>query len=268
MRILLQLLITLLVCLPARGWEHLVTKDGTRIEGDVTQPEFVLKEPSGSEMVIPRYAIDHLESTGDEMTATLKDGTVLVGAFEGKLEIEDGLIKRRYVGSVIDSVEFDTYIPAESEGSYDSCPIRVSLSASNALTSASGAGSTAATGSVTCQGLRILHAAFTRRGDVAAGEDTTVTVRFTISTPAGPDQLAELALDLVQEDRVVATARKRFTLDEDEVSTVPLKLDIDAEGFRQAGPEPRFRVQLVTQDESQEVRRGGFFWWFTIPIQL
>ena len=267
MRTTLLALIAFTLAFPACGWELLTTKNGTRIEGDITQKEFLLEDPAGGDIVIPRAAIDRLESTGEMISATLKDGTVVAGHLKGVVEIEDGLIKRRYAGSDIEGVEFDTYIDIEKGETYHSCPIRLSLAASKVLLSDS-ATSTSLTGAVACNELRIANVAFSRRGDLSRGKDASVNARFSVSVPNGADQLAELSFDLVQDGQVLAATRKRLTIDEGEVNVVSLKLTVPGDRFDEKGAEPRFRVQLVNQDESSEVERGGFFWWFTIQVPL
>ena len=247
------------------AWERLVTKDGTVIEGDVTQSEFVLTDKSGGEVVIPRAAVDRFQAGDDGLTATLKDGTSLSGTLEEKLEIEDGPIKRRYPGADIEQVEFDRFIAVKSGKKYHSCPIRIDLDASPILLSdRRSVGATEL--AVNCNDLRILNIAFNRHGKMKSGRVVSVASRFTVSVPEGADQLAELSIELVQGETRIATARKRFTADEGEISTVSLTLYLQATGVTQPSPTPRFRVQLVSQDEDREVNRGGFFWWFTIQL--
>jgi len=268
MQLAFLLLATLALSLPCYGWEELTTRSGTTIEGDITQEEFLLNDPAGGEIVIPRAAIDRLEADGESMTATLKDGTTVAGGLKGTVQIEDGLIKRRYAGSDIERVVFDNYIDIQHGTQYHSCPIRLSLPAGEVLLSETSAHSTALTGAVTCGDLKIANIAFSRQGKLAAGRDASVTARFSVSVPSGSDQRANVLLEFVQADNVVARARKELTLDEDETNLVTLKLTVPADRFEENGPEPRFRVQLVNQDEDREVERGGFFWWFTVPIPL
>ena len=264
--VLLSFVISLIAC-PAFAWEVLVTKDGTRVEGDITQAEFVLDDPTGGEIIIPRAAIDHFESGNDMVTATLKDGTSVQGHLAGKVEIEDGPIRRRYEGADIQRIDFDNYIAVESGTSYHSCPIRLSLPAT-VLTSERPASSTSVTGAVKCHELRILNVAFSRSGNISKGKDGSVSARFMIQVPEGADQLAELSLDVLQDGELIGTDRERLGLDEGETNQVSLKVSIPGEKFRSDGPEPRFRIQLVSQDEDRDVERGGFFWWFTIPLPL
>jgi hypothetical protein len=93
-----------------------------------------------------------------------------------------------------------------------------------------------------------------------------VAAQFALSVPEGMDQLIELSLELVQGDASVATARKRVTADEGEVTILPLELSFASDKLSVTGEGPRFLVQLVSQDAGREVERGGFFWWFTIPL--
>lgn len=265
---LLIVLAALAFALPISAWERLLTKSGAEIEGDVRQEEFLFEDPSGGEIVIPRAAIARFENDGDRMNATLKDGTTVSGSLEGKIEIEDGLIRRRYDGSEIERIDFDNYISVERGETYHSCPIRIGLSARTALLDERSVGSTALTGSVTCNDLKIVNVAFTRNGSLARGKDATLTARFTVAVPEGPDQLAELSLDVVQGGEIVASAKKRLVIGEGELSVVPLKLSVPAAKLSATGPEPTFRIQLVTQDEDEEVERGGFFWWFTVAIPI
>lgn len=201
------------------------------------------------------------------MTAILKDGTSVTGQLVGKVEIEDGLIRRRYDGADIERVDFDNYIGVEGEKTYHSCPIRLTLPAAATLFFDPAVGSTALTGAVTCNDLKIVNVAFSRSGNLRSGKAGSVSARFTVAVPEGADQLAELSIELLQNELAVATARKRLTIDEGELSVIPLKLNIPAQRLV-AESEPVFRIQLVTQDATREVERGGFFWWFTIPLPL
>jgi hypothetical protein len=72
----------------------------------------------------------------------------------------------------------------------------------------------------------------------------------------------------LQDGELIGTNRERLSLDEGETNQVSLKVPIPGEKFRSDGPEPRFRIQLVSQDEDRDVERGGFFWWFTIPLPI
>jgi hypothetical protein len=116
--------------------------------------------------------------------------------------------------------------------------------------------------------LRIVNITFSRRGRIASGRDVAVSARFTISVPSGPDQLADLSLKLVQDDKIIGRAHKGLTLDEGELNKITLKLTAEGRKFDEGGPEPRFEIQLVNQDENRDVEQGGFFWWFTVPIPL
>jgi hypothetical protein len=267
MRLIVAAVIALAAPMTAHAWERLTTADGSQIEGDITQPEIVLTESTGGgEVVIPRAALERLRKVGDGLEALLKDGTVITGNLEEKLEIEDGLVRRRYMESDIESVEFDRYIDIQPGKKYHSCPIRIDLDASRAVLSESGADSTALPGAVNCRELRILSLAFTRKGRLRAGKQISVTVQVAISVPEGADQLMELSLELVQGDATIATVRKRLTVDEGEAAILPLTVDFASDRLDTAGSAPRFLVQLVSQDSSQKVERGGFFWWFTIPL--
>jgi len=266
MRLSLLLLATAIAAVPAHGWEHLVTRDGVQIEGDITQEEFILDDPSGGEIVIPRPAISQFTAEGDMVNATLKDGTVVSGHFAGKVEIEDGLIRRRYDGSDIQRIDFDLYIPLVKGESYHSCPIRFSIPALNVLIAEASASSTAVTDSVNCDDLKIANIAFTRHGKLKPGKNSSLTARVAVVIPEGADQLVDLSLHLAQGDVVLGKAQKRLVIDEGEVNIVPLKLAVQGDKHQESGPEPIFKVQLVNQDEEREVERGGVFWWFTIPL--
>ncbi|MEZ5312762.1 MAG: hypothetical protein R2862_03460 [Thermoanaerobaculia bacterium] len=95
----------------------------------MTQAEFILMDETGGEIVVPRAALSRLEATENGHKALIKDGTSVEGELQGKFEIADGMIKRRFAPEDISSVEFDRYIVPAPGKQYRSCPIRVELDA-------------------------------------------------------------------------------------------------------------------------------------------
>lgn len=269
MRILIIILTVLGHAFPLSAWELLLTKDGTEIEGDVTQPEFLFRDQSGGEFVIPRAAVESFEAAEEGLIkAVLKDGTNVVGLLEGKLEIGDGLIRRRYAGSDIKHVYFDQFIVIRREEKYHSCPIRIELDASVILFGESSVASTALPSLVECEGFRIGHIAFSRKGRVKAGKDISIDANVALDAPDGEDQLVNLSIQLLQGATVIAKGKSKFTVASGKVSVVPLAIRFPGQKLDVGGPEARFHVQVVSQDASREVERGGVFWWFTIPLGL
>lgn len=249
----------------AHAWERLVTQQGIVVDGDVTQQEFILTDPEGGEVAIPRAAIDRFEAGPEGLKAFIKDGTVVTGTLQGKLEIEDGMIKRRFSGPDIKRVDFDQFIAPEKGKQYDSCPIRVDIDAGTTLFG-DGQEMTSKPRVVACKEMRIANLSLRRNGGLKPGKPATLEVDLVLSIPPGEDQLADVSIRLVQGEMVLAKARKRLTVDEGENATVKLTLTFPGEKIDLSGPAPRLLLQLVSQDAEREIERGGVFWWFTVPI--
>lgn len=266
MRVMSIVWMILACALPAAGWERLITQQGVEIEGDVTQPEFVLIDPSGGEVAIPRAAVVRFEASPEGLKAFIKDGAVVTGALQGKFEIEDGLIKRRYLGTDIKQVDFDRFIVVEKGKKYRSCPIRMDIDLSTVLLGEVLGTKTAKSREIDCKELRVASLSFNRSGKIKPNRTTNLETEITISIPAGEDQLVDLSLQLTQQEMVITKAHKRLTVNEGGNSVVTLVLSFSGEKLDLAGPAPHLLLQLVSQDAEREVERGGYFWWFTIPI--
>ncbi|HXU33898.1 MAG TPA: hypothetical protein VN851_25280 [Thermoanaerobaculia bacterium] len=119
---------------------------------------------------------------------------------------------------------------------------------------------------IDCKELRIASISFTRNGKIKPHRTTNLETEITLSIPAGEDQLVDLSLQLTQKETVLTKVHKRLTVNEGENSLVTLVLSFSGEKLDLAGPAPHLLLQLVSQDAEREIERGGFFWWFTIPI--
>lgn len=250
----------------ARAWELLVTTQGADVSGDVSQNEFVFTDAAGSEFVVPRAAASRFDAEEGGLRVLIKDGTIVRGTLQGKLEIEDGMIKRRFAGEEILRVEFDRFIAPEPGKSYDSCPIRIEYPASPALYNSDRVSRPPGGGRVTCQGGRIVSVTFRRNKDLKPGKEFQVSADFIVDIPNGNDQLVDLRLQLMQGERLVLARNARWQADEGKTDTKTITLALNADMIDPAGPPPKFQVQMVRQDAEVEVQKGGFFWWFTIPL--
>jgi hypothetical protein len=268
MRSLGLFLVLLAVALPLGAWERLVTRQGAEVQGDITQQEFVFIDPAGGEVAIPRAAIVKIEADPTGLRATVKDGTVVTGELVGKIEIEDGLVRRRYASGDLESVEFDRYILVEKGKQYSSCPIRIDIPAGALLLEDDGETTTTSTRAVNCEELRVAHVRLTKQGKLKPGKNLTITADVMLTVPAGEDQLVDLAGQLMQGDNVLAQPHQRLIVDEGKSTVVPLKFYLRPDQLTEGGPPLRFLLQVVNQDESRQVEKGGFFWWFTIPVPL
>jgi hypothetical protein len=265
MRFPVFLAASLVFCSPATAWERLTTQNDSVIEGEINQAEFVLIDASGGEVVVPRAAISRFEATPEGLKARIKDGTEVVGALQGKLEIGDGLIRRRYSGQDIKSVDFDRFIEVTPGKEYLSCPIRVELEVGDLLGEKRGI-TTSLLRAVSCNNLRIATFALTADGEIKANKNASVDAQFILTVPEGEDQLVDLSAQLLQGDKVVARSGKRLQANAGGNHTAEFVLSFPGHLVDRAGPAPRLRLQLVSQDAKKKVERGGFFWWFTIPI--
>ncbi len=263
---LLCLIVFALVSAPAVAWERLTTLQGTVVEGDVTQQEFVLIDTTGGEVAVPRSAIERFEASSDGLIAFIKDGTSVAGTLQGKLEIGDGLIKRRYSGTELKRVEFDRFIDVQKGKEYDSCPVRVDIDARFALFGDGLQTRTAKPRAVTCKNMRIATVDLSLNRKIKPGKTSTLHTELVISIPPGEDQLIDVSIRLEQNEILVAKAHKRLTADEGENRIVALDLTFSGEKLDPSGTAPRLLFQLVSQDAEREVEKGGFFWWFAIPI--
>src|SRR5262245_23373064 len=207
---------------PIAAWERLVTQKGVEIEGDVTQQEFVLIDATGGEVAIPRAAVERFEASPEGIKAYIKDGAVVSGTLQGKFEIEDGLIKRRYLGTEIKQVDFDRFIVVEKGKKYRSCPIRVDIDLSTVLLGDLLETKTAKSREIDCEELRVASISFSRSGKIKPKRTTNLETELTLSIPAGQDQLIDLSLQLTQKDAVIAKAHKRLTANEGENTIVTL----------------------------------------------
>lgn len=266
MRVLSTLCLILSFALPAAGWERLLTTQGVEVEGDVTQQEFILVDASGGEVVVPRAAVERFEASAEGLKVFIKDGTVVTGTLQGKFEIEDGLIKRRYLGTDIQKVDFDRYIVVEKGKKYRSCPLRMDIDLSTVLIGDILGMKTTKSREIDCKELRILSISFTRNGKIKPNRTTNLETELILSLPAGEDQLIDLSLQLTQNEKVLTKTHKRLTANEGENSVVTLVLSFSGEKLDLTGPAPHLLLQLVSQDAEREVERGGVFWWFTLPI--
>jgi hypothetical protein len=266
MRFIATFAVILGMTCPVQAWEKLITQQGIEIQGDITQQEFVLLDEGGGEVAIPRAAIVRFEATPTGLRAMIKDGTVVVGKLQGKIEIEDGLIRRRYPTEDIKSIDFDQYIVVEKGKKYESCPIRVDLDA-GVLLLADGSGTTSARASaVECKALRIASMALNPKGKIKPGKPAMIAADLILVVPEGEDQLIDVSGQLLQGDAVLAKAHKRLTANEGENVNASLALNFPGDKLERSGPPPHLLLQVVSQDSSKQVEKGGFFWWFTIPI--
>jgi hypothetical protein len=250
---------------PVQAWEKLVTQQGAEIQGDVTQQEFVLTDGAGGEVAIPRAAIVRFEAVPEGLKAVIKDGTVVVGTLQGKLEIEDGLLRRRYVGTDIKSIDFDQYIVVEKGKQYDSCPIRIEVDAAVLLLDGSGATNTK-TRAVGCKELRVASLTLSPKGKIKPGKQAMVAADLILVVPEGEDQLVDVSGLLLQGETLLAKTHKRLTANEGENVDASLALNFPGDKLDRSGPPPRLLLQVVSQEASKKVEKGGFFWWFTFPI--
>jgi len=208
-----------------------------------------------------------LEATESGIKAFIKDGSTLQGQLQGKFEIEDGLIKRRFEPSDLKVVEFDRFIAVEPRKQYRSCPIRVEINAKPILLDEKIAISSGLSRNVDCNEIRVNTVALKRDGKVAPGSFVSLAATLGISVPQGHDQLIDLMVQIVQGDKVIATTRRRVNADEGKSFTWKEGiLRFPGQAIDPSGPAPKFRLQLVSQDSDRPVERGGIFWWFTIPI--
>lgn len=250
----------------AHAWERVALRGGAEIEGQIEQESFALKDRSGGEILVPRAALSSFEVTPAGLKAKTKDGKVITGSLVGSVEIEDGQISRRYSPAEIQHVDFDRYIPLPSGRStgYESCPIRVELTAGGLFTET---GRTIHIGQnlpVTCQGLQILSVDLAPETTIRAGKPAVVTAAFFIRVPPGEDQRMDLSARLTQGGDLVCESHEQRVIDEGKRVHARLRLEFPGERLARAGPTPRLLVQLVTQDESRETPNGGWFWWYTV----
>lgn len=253
---------------PAAAWERLVTMQGTEIEGDVSQQEFVLIDKSGGEVAIPRAALLRIETGHDGLRALIKDGTIVEGTLQGKFEIEDGMIKRRYSAEEIRSVDFDLYIAPATGKQYQSCPIRVQIDLHELLRGKGGVQGAGSLSSVSCSDLRMSLGALSTDGKVKPGKISTLTAKITVAIPSGEDQRLDFQLRLMQGENLLGKAHQVVVGDEGEFSATAIPVKFPGASYDPAGPNPRLLVQLVSQDQKQKVEKGSYFWWFTLPIPI
>lgn len=274
-RLMLGCLILALTEGTALGWELLTLRDGTVAEGDIVQEQFVLREASGSEVLIPRAAILELSNAGSDgapfeagvLEARIKDGTLVRGVLKEPVEIQDGMVSRRYDPADVSSIRFDQFVDPDQRKAFTTCPIRFELDAKGTLFESAAPAENYKTSRVKCNDLTIRSATFDRKGKFRPDKPVTVAAAFQVWVPEGTDQWADLSLQVVQNGKVLARKSLRTGLDEGEISRLNLLLDIPAGRLDPAGPPPTFRVQLVNQD-SKEVEKGTYFWWFTISLPL
>ena len=253
---------------PAAAWERLVTVTGSEIEGDVSQQEFVLIDKDGGEVAIPRAALLRFEAGGDGLRALIKDGTTVEGTLQGKFEIGDGLVKRRYAATDIRTVEFDRYIEPEAGKKYHSCPIRVQLDLYHLLTGKGGVQNAGGLSSVSCNEMRMSLGELSMDGKLKTGKVSTLTAKITVAVPPGEDQRLDFQLTLMQGDTTLSKRHAVVIGDEGEFVATSVPMKFAGASYDAAGPEPRLLVQLVSQDEKKKVEKGSYFWWFTFPIPV
>ena len=256
-------------CAPSvPAWELLVTRDGAEIEGNIGQAEFIMVDQQGIETAIPRSSISRFDSDGSLVRAQIKDGSTVAGILQSKVEIEDGMVKRRFSMSDLRSVEFDRFISVNLAKSYSACPIRVELDAGKFFFGKSRTWPSTQSRGVKCDDMRVPLVSFSRSGDLGSKKSTKVEADVQVVVPPGEDQLVDVLLLLVQGESVIAKTGFRGKEDEGETSSVKLSLAIPPGKIDPNGPEPKFRMQVVAQDAGAKVEKGGFFWWFTFPIHL
>ncbi|MEO8196606.1 MAG: hypothetical protein ABI689_07780 [Thermoanaerobaculia bacterium] len=250
------------------AWERLVTVQGSEIEGDVSQQEFVLIDKSGGEVAIPRAALLRFEAGEDGLRALIKDGTTVEGTLQGKFEIGDGLIKRRYSADEIQTVEFDRYIEPQTGKQYQSCPIRVQLELHQLLNGKGGRQGAGGLSSVSCNEMRMSLGELSVDGKVKPGKTSTMTAKITVAVPPGEDQRLDFQLTLMQGEAALSKRHQVVVGDEGEFVATTVAMKFPGASYDPAGPKPRLLVQLVSQDEKRKVEKGSYFWWFTFPIPV
>jgi hypothetical protein len=260
----------------AGAWERVTTRQGEVFEGDTTSSELVLSLHGGGEVVIPRAAIESLEmAEAGTIRGRIKDGTSVSGTLKGHLEIEDGMIRRRFSGYEIERVDFDLYIDPQIRKQFNSCPIRFELDQSALITNFEEPWSSTLPARVRCRELSMdsLQSRLTQFGNSSFRKkqynpQKSATVKFetTLRVPEGHDQLVDLTFVLSQGGKLVGRGGIRRVVDESKNVPVPVTVGISPGKIDPSGPPLMLRVQVVHQDEREEIVKGGFFWWFTIPI--
>jgi hypothetical protein len=252
----------------AEAWERLTTKQGYTVEGEVSQAELVLHESGGGEVVIPKAALVQLDALESGLRATLRDGTVLEGDLVEKIEIGDGLVRRRFSPDEISEIEFHRFIEAAGTDLRETCPIRIRIDASPALFAESRVAPNTATRFISCNGGAIERIIFSRPSDRRPGKDARLTAEAHLRMPDGEDQLVDLSVDLMQGDRLIDRAHSRLTIAADATTKVAVELDFPWDSVDLSAPAPHLLVQLVRQDKKSKVERGSVFWWFTVHVPI
>lgn len=255
------------------AWELLTLRDGTTAEGDLIQEQFVLREASGSEVVVPRAAIlelshvavDGTPMPGGAVEARIKDGTRVSGVLTAPVEIQDGMVSRRYSPEDVASIQFDRFVDLDQRKEFTTCPIRFQIDAGSTLLGDATVVTNLKTSRVKCDEVAIRSMRLDRKGKFRPNKPLSVAAAFQIWVPKGDDLWSDLSLQLVQADKVLARRSLRTALDEGELNNLNLALEIGAGKFDPAGPPALFQVQLVNQ-KSKQVEKGTYFWWFTFPL--
>ena len=266
MLIAILMTLTLALSAPAMAWEKLLTVQGVEVEGDVSQSEFVLIDRAGREVAIPRAALLRLEAGEEGLKAFIKDGTVVEGTLQGKFEIEDGLVKRRFGADEIRTVDFDRYIVIQPGKTYYSCPIRIELDVSRLFSDPRGKMDKASLNGVTCGGLRMQLVDLYSVGKFRAKRGSRLQAIIRVYVPAGTDQRLDLSLQLMQGAIKIVQDHEFFEeADEGEAVTVTLQMNFDGRLLNTADLNQNLLVQLVGENADQNIEKGSSFWWFTLP---
>lgn len=269
MLIAILMTLALAISAPALAWDKLLTVQGVEVEGDVSQPEFVLIDRAGREVAIPRAALLRLEAGEGGLKAFIKDGTVVEGKLQGKFEIEDGLIKRRFGADEIRTVEFDRYIVIQPGKTYYSCPIRIELDVSRLFSDPRGKMDKASLNGVNCGGLRMQLVDLYSVGKFRAKRESKLEAIIRVYVPAGTDQRLDLSLQLMQGAIKIGQEREFLEeADEGEYRTVRLLMNFDGRLLSTADPQQKLLVQLVSESSDQKIEKGSSFWWFTLPSPM
>ena len=258
----------LLNTLPACAWELLITRDGVMVEGNITQEEFLMVDQQGIETAIPRASVAQFEIEGEQARAQIKDGTMVVGTLEGKIEIEEGMVKKRFAMSDIRFVAFDRFITIEHGKKYATCPIRIEIGAAEALFGEKSRWETRVVRHVQCKGLSVQRLVVDRDRGLKPGKSLDLRFVADVAVPEGEDQLVDVSIQVLQGDRTVARRSARREVDENELGEVSFPMVIPANRLDPSGEAPRFLLQVIHQESKRKIEQGGFFWWFTIPIPL
>lgn len=270
---LLVLLLMLAVMVPARAWERIETRDGKVFRGAIPNLELVLIDDQAGEAILPRASLKRVEvGPNGQVTATLKDGTVVKGEGSASVTMDLGLMKRRFPLSGLKELDFDRFVPTTHSESVKACPLRVEVPIPE-LADKQKKWRTTGTSKVQCDGNFLTGLTFRWRktGSVRIGDrdGTASELQVTPLMIVGREGYQNLTLDLrlVQDGEVLGKARDSTLIGPQQGAELDeILIRYYHEDLEAGSSAPKLQIQALLTEGEKPPEPQTATWWFWVAF--